>query len=190
MSGRWKIRLGSGVSPEELMRECEEGGKVRPRKAGGGKREFGRGPKARKKRRQQAAKRGKERRAEELATELQQHLKTVIKRRENREAYRIWLEEVKPGKNIFNEEDVAIETFRSSGPGGQHMQKRETAIRAVHNPTSLSAHCEQERSQAQNRAHALKELREKVGELAQKWRDYESEAGEGSAFQLFEEIAG
>jgi len=60
------------------------------------------------------------------------------------------------------EGDISIEYAKSSGPGGQNVNKRETAVRIVHNATGLSVHCESERSQAQNREKALAILRGKL----------------------------
>ncbi len=60
------------------------------------------------------------------------------------------------------EDDLKIEFARSSGPGGQNVNKRETAVRIVHVPTKLSVHVETERSQAQNREKALELLKAKL----------------------------
>ena len=60
------------------------------------------------------------------------------------------------------ESEVEVEYSRSSGPGGQNVNKRETAVRVVHIPTKLSAQAETERSQAQNKEMALKMLAAKV----------------------------
>jgi peptide chain release factor 2 len=60
------------------------------------------------------------------------------------------------------ENDLRIEFARSSGPGGQNVNKRETAVRVVHIPTNISAHAESERSQAQNKERALQIVRGKL----------------------------
>jgi peptide chain release factor 2 len=59
-------------------------------------------------------------------------------------------------------EDLRIETFRSSGPGGQHMQKTSSAVRVTHLPTGLVATCQSQRSQHYNKEAALKILYARV----------------------------
>jgi len=58
--------------------------------------------------------------------------------------------------------ECAVETFRSSGPGGQHVNRRETAVRLRHLPTGIVVTCQQERSQRRNKRIALRELRRRL----------------------------
>jgi len=62
----------------------------------------------------------------------------------------------------INEDDLHIDYTRSSGPGGQNVNKRETAVRIVHTPTKLSAFVDSQRSQLQNKEKAMDILRAKL----------------------------
>ena len=62
----------------------------------------------------------------------------------------------------LDESELDVQFARSSGPGGQNVNKRETAVRITHTPTGISVHVEHERSQAQNKEKALEILRGKV----------------------------
>ena len=61
--------------------------------------------------------------------------------------------------------ECEIETFRSSGPGGQHVNKTESAVRLKHVPSGIVVTSRQERSQHRNKEICLRRLREKVSEL-------------------------
>jgi len=67
-------------------------------------------------------------------------------------------------------EDIRVELSRSSGPGGQNANKRETAVRLVHIPTNLAVHVETERSQAQNKEKAMRMLEAKLYKLLEEER--------------------
>lgn len=63
---------------------------------------------------------------------------------------------------LINEGDIRFEFSKAGGPGGQNVNKRETAVRAIHIPTNFSVHVSTERSQEQNKDQALSILRAKV----------------------------
>lgn len=68
------------------------------------------------------------------------------------------------------EDELEIDFTKSSGPGGQNVNKRETAVRVVHKPTKLSAFIDSERSQLQNKEKALELIRGKVYNLREQER--------------------
>lgn len=78
------------------------------------------------------------------------------------------LPEVEESKLQIPEKDLKFEFFRSSGPGGQNVNKVETAVRVAHIPTGLTAASQVERSQVSNREKALRILKAKIFDLMQK----------------------
>lgn len=68
----------------------------------------------------------------------------------------------KTGEIEILPEEIKIEFAKSSGPGGQNVNKRETSVRIIHLPTKIAVHCESERSQAQNREKAIEILKGKL----------------------------
>lgn len=69
----------------------------------------------------------------------------------------------------LNEDDLVIQTSKSSGAGGQHINKTESAVKIIHKPTGIFAECQNERSQLKNKERAMEILRKKITQkLAEK----------------------
>jgi peptide chain release factor 1 len=92
------------------------------------------------------------------------------------------LPEVNEVEVNINPNDLEIEAYGASGPGGQHMQKNATAIRITHKPSGIVVACESERSQTQNKARALAILRARLYE--QEWQKQEAEVAEARRAQV------
>ncbi len=93
----------------------------------------------------------------------------------------------------INPADLKVDTYRASGAGGQHVNRTESAIRITHMPSGIVVQCQADRSQHQNRANAMAQLKAKLYELQmqklnaekQKLEDQKSDIGWGSQIRSY-----
>lgn len=79
-------------------------------------------------------------------------------------------EKAKEDLNV-KDKNLRVDTYRASGPGGQYVNRRESAVRITHEPTGVTVSCQKERSQGSNKEKAMEQLYSKLYQLKQKQRE-------------------